>query len=426
MDWKKIFKALLVLVLRVAWFYFKIATYTLGALFVPLGIAMIFLEREDWSAALGVALLVYCIDGWKGITGQQPVFYWGGSFWEGLRRIFAEIRRGFNSFKKQPPNEDEPDEERGEEIADGIYMRVDRVNKWAAEDRAERLNACYAVGEGERLGEYRFTSADITALKDDTPFRVAFEKHAAEIARAELPVMLGDRVEDLAKCPHMIIAGTTGSGKSCFLHNVICGLIAAKTPQQMRLVMCDPKRAELSLYTMPHLMFETAIHDDDIEMRLIDVKTLIEERFEEMSERRAKDMPQEWPRVVVVVEEVTNLIARDKATFLPLLEYIAELGRAAGVHLILTAQRPDKTTLPGRILNNIPMRVCFRVFSPVDARTVFGQNKGADVTRLRQPGDGVYYASHKSNEFIYFKSPLIDPDDVDALQDTVVVVKPCQ
>lgn len=280
--------------------------------------------------------------------------------------------------------------------------------------------AVFALSPGELPGVNNWTATDVSAL-DNRPgsFRAAWSACAGSIRAARLPVLLGDRVEDLATFPHMIIAGTTGSGKSCFLHTVLCGLMSARSPQTLRMCLCDPKRTELSLYKGPHLMRPTATEDAEILESLAAVVELIDRRYKEIAAQGLQSAPEEWPRVVVVVEEAAALLGRNKKAFLPPLERIAELGRAAGVHLILTAQRPDKATL-GRVMLNVPMRVCFRVFSPVDARTVFGQASnatGADL--LTSAGDGIYYHSTKSPDFVRFHSPLITAGEIKALQDTI-------
>jgi hypothetical protein len=395
----------------------KFVAYQILSIIISVALFWLFGGRDDAFTGIIVAVIIWIVDACCVLTQRLPVFYWGGTLWHSISEFFASVRYDLNATREEEPDED------GREI-DEIDPVGARIVREIERNRAER--AATEKLKKEREEELRkaqradYAPADVFALPDDGEgsYRAAITERFDEFFSAGRRVLFGDRVEDLAKCPHMLIAGTTGSGKSCFLHSVICGLLIAHTPRTLRLSLCDPKITELSRYNCPHLLHPVATSDDDIYERLTWICDLIRKRYDKMSVHGWQSMPKGWPRVVVVLEELPALLARNKRVFLPLVEHIAELGRAAGIHLIITAQRPDKTTL-GRILQNVPMRVSFRLFSPTDSRTVFGQIKGSGAELLKGAGNGVYYPSHRASDFIRFHAPLITAEDVATIQESI-------
>ena len=234
-------------------------------------------------------------------------------------------------------------------------------------------------------------------------------------SRAELPLALGKDlngkpyVADLRKMPHILIAGATGSGKSICLNTIITSLVYRHTPKTLRLLMVDPKMVELSTYRLlPHLrhkvvtdprdasgLLKWAVLEMDRRYNLLSangVRSIGEfnERVEEgvtlrrFEPRGTDDDPDRWiyddgvlPYVVVVVDELADLMMTVQSEVEKPLTYLAQKGRAIGIHLIVATQRPSVNVITGLIKANFPSRIAFRVSSKTDSRTILDQN-GAD------------------------------------------------
>ena len=234
-------------------------------------------------------------------------------------------------------------------------------------------------------------------------------------SRAELPLALGKDlngkpyVADLREMPHILIAGATGSGKSICLNTIITSLVYRHTPKTLRLLMVDPKMVELSTYRLlPHLrhkvvtdardaaaLLKWAVLEMDRRYKLLSVNGVrsigeFNERLEKgVTLRRSEprgddDDPDRWiyddgvlPYVVVVVDELADLMMTVQSEVEKPLTYLAQKGRAIGIHLIVATQRPSVNVITGLIKANFPSRIAFRVASKTDSRTILDQN-GAD------------------------------------------------
>jgi len=234
-------------------------------------------------------------------------------------------------------------------------------------------------------------------------------------SRAELPLALGKDlngrpyVADLREMPHILIAGTTGSGKSICLNTIITSLVYRHTPKTLRLLMVDPKMVELSTYRLlPHLrhkvvtdprdaaaLLKWAVLEMDRRYNLLSVNGV--RSIGEFNERVKKggtlrrseprgddDDPDRWiyddgvlPYVVVVVDELADLMMTVQSEVEKPLTHLAQKGRAIGIHLIVATQRPSVNVITGLIKANFPSRIAFRVASKTDSRTILDQN-GAD------------------------------------------------
>ncbi|MCH8109076.1 MAG: DNA translocase FtsK [Chloroflexi bacterium] len=219
--------------------------------------------------------------------------------------------------------------------------------------------------------------------------------------KADLPVALGKGsggetvVIDLAKMPHLLIAGATGSGKSACLNSIISCLVMEKTPAEMRLLLIDPKRVELTPYNgVPHLLTPVIVETDQVVGYL---KGLIREmldryrRMEEVSVRNIEAynnrMPEKMPLLVVVIDELADLMMSAAFDVEQSLCRLAQLGRATGIHLVVATQRPSVDVVTGLIKANFPSRISFGVTSQVDSRTIL-DTAGAD--KLLGRGDMLY------------------------------------
>ena len=220
-------------------------------------------------------------------------------------------------------------------------------------------------------------------------------------AKAALPVALGKgsggetEVIDLAKMPHLLIAGSTGSGKSVCLNAIISCLIMEKSPEEMRLLLIDPKRVELTPYNgIPHLLSPVVVETDKVVGLL---KGLIQEmmdryrKFESAGARNIEiynqKVPERMPYIVVAVDELADLMMTAAFDVEQSLCRLAQMGRATGIHLVVATQRPSVDVVTGLIKANFPSRVAFAVSSQIDSRTIL-DTAGAD--KLLGRGDMLY------------------------------------
>lgn len=209
-----------------------------------------------------------------------------------------------------------------------------------------------------------------------------------------------DYVCDIKELPHMLIAGQTGAGKSCCINSLIVSLLYKASPEEVRLILIDPKRVELSVYAgIPHLMLDEIVCDVDKAIRALNwaigemnrrIQFLSEQKFRDIDEYNKNCTAagfEKMPRIVIVVDELADLMSLGKKAVEDSINRIARLARAVGIHLILATQRPSVDVISGTIKNNLPTRVAFRVPSGADSRTVIDAY-GAD--KLLGNGDLLY------------------------------------
>lgn len=224
-----------------------------------------------------------------------------------------------------------------------------------------------------------------------------------------LPLVLGkdtigtNVVVDLARMPHLLIAGSTGSGKSVALNGMLVSLLCKKTPDELRLVLIDPKRLEFASYAdIPHLLVPIVTDPRKVTPILKWVVRQMEERYERMSvcgvrniqdyNERMQHHPEyeKIPFIVVVIDELADLMMTSGREVEDLITRIAQMARAAGIHLIVATQRPSVDVITGLIKVNFPSRISFRVTSKIDSRTILDAN-GAD--KLLGRGDMLFLGS---------------------------------
>ncbi|HEY3396666.1 MAG TPA: DNA translocase FtsK 4TM domain-containing protein [Armatimonadota bacterium] len=229
--------------------------------------------------------------------------------------------------------------------------------------------------------------------------------------REELPLALGRDIAgvpviaDLVAMPHLLIAGATGSGKSVCLHTVILSLVMMHTPEEVRLIMIDPKRVEMAIYDgIPHLI-SPVVHSvkmaADIMRKAIREMEKRYDRFalkgvvnlNEYNDRARLSQDDELekfdplPRVVIVIDELADLMMQAKAEFEYSICRLAQLARATGIHLVVATQRPSVKILTGNIKANMPSRISLAVASIHDSRTILD---GLGAERLIGHGDMLY------------------------------------
>jgi len=218
----------------------------------------------------------------------------------------------------------------------------------------------------------------------------------------------------LANLPHMLVAGGTGSGKSTFMNAVIVSLLMRNTPDDLQLVMIDPKRVELAPYAaLPHLAYPI-VTDVTQAVDTLDLVVLeMERRFERFEALGVKDISGynstsavKLPRIVVVIDELADLMMTSGPQVESAIVRISQLARAAGIHLVIATQRPEAKVVTGKIKTNIPGRAVFRVASHHDSKIALDY-VGAE--RLLGNGDGLWL---NQDGPVRFQSPLVSEDEI--------------
>lgn len=206
---------------------------------------------------------------------------------------------------------------------------------------------------------------------------------------------------DLAKMPHLLIAGATGSGKSVGINAIICSILFKATPDEVRFLLIDPKRIELSGYEdIPHLLHPVVVDPKMANRALQWAVREMERRYMLLDEMRVKSFAsynkvaeEKLPLIVIVVDELADLMMISSREVEESIARLAQMARAAGMHLILATQRPSVDVLTGLIKANFPTRISFKVFSKVDSRTILDMS-GAE--HLLGDGDSLFMPPGKA------------------------------
>jgi S-DNA-T family DNA segregation ATPase FtsK/SpoIIIE len=210
-------------------------------------------------------------------------------------------------------------------------------------------------------------------------------------------------IADLARMPHLLIAGATGSGKSVGINSIICSILFKSTPDEVRFLMIDPKRIELSGYEdIPHLLHPVVVDPKMANRALQWAVREMERRYMLLDEKRVKSFAsfnqvaqddEKLPLIVIVVDELADLMMVSSREVEESIARLAQMARAAGMHLILATQRPSVDVLTGLIKANFPTRISFKVFSKVDSRTILDMS-GAE--HLLGDGDSLFMPPGKA------------------------------
>ncbi len=187
---------------------------------------------------------------------------------------------------------------------------------------------------------------------------------------------------DLARMPHILIAGTTGSGKSGCINTMLCSILMRATPDEVRMILIDPKRVELGLYeSIPHLLTSVVSNPKRAAAVLMNVVEEMERRYERMSVARARNLPElnrilskrgeeTLPYLLVVIDELADLMMVSPQEVEDTIIRLAQKSRAVGIHLVLATQRPSVDVITGMIKANVPSRIAFAVSSQTDSRVI--------------------------------------------------------
>ncbi len=330
------------------------------------------------------------------------------------------------------------------EPAPGVKVRqfANLANDLALAMRAPSIRIVAPIPGMGRVGvEVPNPSPQIVA------FRELVEGREFQNARAALPIALGKDLEgkpviaDLAKMPHLLIAGATGSGKSVCVNTIITSLIFRHTPRTLRFLMVDPKMVELSVYnTLPHLRHKVITDNRDAAAVLKWAVLEMQERYELLAangcrnvqdfNRRLQEgatlrLPKRTdvafedstyqgtvlPYIVVVIDEMADLMMTVQGEVETPIAMLAQKARAIGIHLILATQRPSVNVITGLIKANFPSRIAFRVASQVDSRTIID---GAGAEMLLGNGDMLFIPPGKS-EPARLQGAFLSSDDTERL-----------
>ena len=224
---------------------------------------------------------------------------------------------------------------------------------------------------------------------------------------------------DIGEMPHLLVAGVTGSGKSVFLNSLITSILYKATPSDVRFIMIDPKRIELSIYNgIPHLLFPAITESEDAVKILKRAEELMEVRYRELSRVGVRDINaynkkvrDKLPYILIVVDELADLLLQKGREVERVLIRLAQKARAVGIHLVLATQRPSVDVITGLIKANFPSRIAFQVPSRNDAKTIM-DTIGAE--KLLGKGD-MLFMPPKGGAPIRLHGPYISTDETEKI-----------
>ncbi len=241
----------------------------------------------------------------------------------------------------------------------------------------------------------------------------------------KLPIALGKNISgipvvgDLTSMPHLLIAGTTGSGKSVCINTIILSLIYKHTPDKCKFILIDPKKLELSPYEgIPHLLCPVITEAKRAASVLGWVVKEMESRYRLMTREgvrnidgyneKHKKLP--MPFIVVVVDEMSDLMLVAGKEIENYIQKLSQMARAAGIHIIMATQRPSVDVITGTIKANFPTRISFQVTSKIDSRTILGE-QGAE--QLLGKGDMLYMSS--ANKIVRIHAPYVSESEIEKI-----------
>ena len=270
-------------------------------------------------------------------------------------------------------------------------------------------------------------------------------------AKAELPIALGKDVSgkplvsDLTKMPHLLIAGATGSGKSVCINSIVASILYSKSPKDVRLIMVDPKVVELKMFnSLPHMLIPVVTEAKKVPGALKWLLSEMEQRYQIFAKANVRnitgfnnrkkekpeplppeiqgelagvepdiEIPERLPYIVAIIDELADLMMVAPAEIETSIARLAQLARAAGIHLIIATQRPSVNVITGVIKANLPARIAFQVASQVDSRTIL-DGKGAETLIGR--GD-MLFTPPGTSRLVRAQGAFVADDEVQAIVD---------
>ncbi len=240
----------------------------------------------------------------------------------------------------------------------------------------------------------------------------------------KLPIALGKNISgipivgDLTSMPHLLIAGTTGSGKSVCINTIILSLLFRHTPDKCKFILIDPKMLELSTYEgVPHLLCPVITEAKKAASVLGWVVKEMENRYRLMTKEGVRNIDGynlkhklPMPYIVVVVDEMSDLMLVAGKEIENYIQKLSQMARAAGIHIIMATQRPSVDVITGTIKANFPTRISFQVTSKIDSRTILGE-QGAE--QLLGKGDMLYMSS--ANRIVRIHAPFVSDNEIEKI-----------
>ncbi|HEL1620304.1 TPA: DNA translocase FtsK [Streptococcus suis] len=319
------------------------------------------------------------------------------------------------------------------EIKPAVGVRVNRISN-LADDLALALAAkdvrIEAPIPGKSLIGIEVPNSEVAMV----PFRELWEQSKTDASKL-LEIPLGKAVNgsvrsfDLTKMPHLLVAGSTGSGKSVAVNGIISSILMKAGPDQVKFMMIDPKMVELSVYNdIPHLLIPVVTNPRKAARALQKVVDEMEKRYELFSHlgvrnlegynakveeynSRSEEKQIPLPLIVVIVDELADLMMVASKEVEDAIIRLGQKARAAGIHMILATQRPSVDVISGLIKANVPSRVAFAVASGTDSRTILGEN-GAE--KLLGRGDMLFHPIGESAP-VRLQGSFISDDDVERI-----------
>ena len=240
----------------------------------------------------------------------------------------------------------------------------------------------------------------------------------------KLPLAIGKSISgipiisDLSTMPHLLIAGTTGSGKSVFIHTIILSLLYKLTPEKCKFILIDPKMLELSTYEgIPHLLCPVITEAKKAASVLGWVVKEMENRYKLMTKVGVRNIDGyneknkiSMPYIIVVVDEMSDLMLVAGKEIENYIQKLSQMARAAGIHIIMATQRPSVDVITGTIKANFPTRISFQVTSKIDSRTILGE-QGAE--QLLGKGDMLFMSS--ANKIVRIHAPFVSEKEIEKI-----------
>ena len=244
----------------------------------------------------------------------------------------------------------------------------------------------------------------------------------------KLPIALGKNISgvpvigDLTSMPHLLIAGTTGSGKSVCINTIILSLLYRHTPDKCKFILIDPKMLELSTYEgIPHLLCPVITEAKKAASVLGWVVKEMESRYRLMTKEGVRNIDGynakhklPMPYIVVVVDEMSDLMLVAGKEIENYIQKLSQMARAAGIHIIMATQRPSVDVITGTIKANFPTRISFQVTSKIDSRTILGE-QGAE--QLLGKGDMLYMSS--ANKIVRIHAPFVSDNEIEKINNSL-------
>ncbi len=244
----------------------------------------------------------------------------------------------------------------------------------------------------------------------------------------KLPIALGKSISgqpivgDLTSMPHLLIAGTTGSGKSVCINTIILSLLYRHTPEKCKFILIDPKMLELSTYEgIPHLLCPVITEAKKAASVLGWVVKEMESRYRLMTKEGVRNIDGynskhklPMPYIVVIVDEMSDLMLVASKEIENYIQKLSQMARAAGIHIIMATQRPSVDVITGTIKANFPTRISFQVTSKIDSRTILGE-QGAE--QLLGKGDMLYMSS--ANKIVRIHAPFVSDNEIEKINNFI-------